>query len=270
MTTHHHTFRLIATLALGTLAVACKGRPEDAPAELDDLCAYLYSHHSDEDPAAEEAGVANLALWLDAHMDETAEGYTVHNLDQSTLDSLDSQDRDVTKIIGSAVGSSTELAVDDLVGPLITEDQALIYTSNFDSFERTFTTDPECFVDGTCDRVVFENVSVADLSIAGSLETKSQGQDLWVSTEHGMAIVHRSYMHEPAKNTFIQMEQQYNLAVTIPMASGGVARLQAVWADVEFVGMDVPESTALNMLIKGLTKQDEALYVYAGGDTASD
>ena len=253
-------FRLAPSLFVFAL-VACKGPPE-APQELDELCAYLYSHQNDEDPEPMVEGIANLSAWLELHSAEVAEGYTVQNLDQASLDELDDRERDATKILGGAIASTSPMPLEDMIVALITADQAEVFPETYISFDRVFDEDPACFMSYECDRLEYENDTLTDLPLVGELASTSTSQDLWVDFEHGPAMMHRSWMHERSAASVLAIDQQYNIAVTIPRADDTAWRLQAVWADVEVIGADIPASTMLNLLIDGLGENDQTLYAY--------
>jgi hypothetical protein len=240
---------------------ACKGPPE-APQELDELCAYLYAHQNDEEPEAMIDGIANMSAWLDENSEAVAEGYTVQNLDQASLDALDDRERDAAKIVGGAIASTSPMSLDAMLEALITADQAEVFPETYISFERVFDEDPACFMSHECDRLEFDNDTLADLPLVGELASTSTSQDLWVDFEHGPALMHRSWMHERSTASVLAIEQQYNIAVTIPRADDTAWRLQAVWADVEVIGADIPASTMLNMLIDGMGDNDQTLYAY--------
>jgi hypothetical protein len=248
----------IAPCLCTAFLVACG--PPEAPQELDELCAYLYARQTDEDPEAMEAGIANMAAWLDQNAAEVEEGYTVQNLDQASLDALDDRERDASAILGGAIASVSPMSLDAMLEALITADQAAVFPETYISFEREFEEDPACFLAGECPRLEFYNDTLTDLPLVGELASTSTSQDLWVEYEHGPALMHRSWMHERSTASVLTIEQQYNIAVTIPRADDTAWRLQAVWADVEVVGADIPASTMLNLLIDGLGDNDQTLY----------
>src|SRR6476659_8748502 len=129
-------------LAIAASIAACK-RPDPAPAELDALCAYLY--------------------------DQMTAGYEVESLYQSTLDEI-GDDRDASAIAGAAIASSADdLQVPPVVDSLILADQLDVYADTYDSYDRTFEGDADCFASGDCDWLEMDNDSVATLPIIGAI-----------------------------------------------------------------------------------------------------
>lgn len=57
----------------------------------------------------------------------------------------------------------------------------------------------------------------------------------------------------------VSLDQQYYFTVTLPLADGTTRRLQATWMIAELVGAEVPEATALNMVINSMQKTAEEL-----------
>jgi hypothetical protein len=263
-----------ALLALVGLLAACH-KPDPAPTELNDLCGYLYTHAQDEDPELISVGIDNLALWLEAHPDDTVGdgGYQVDNLDQETLDSLDDRDRSNANLVGGTVTTDSPYPIEgDLAEALVTADQTQVYPDVYDSFTRTFDGDGDCFVAQDCDTVQFDNESVANLPLNIKVTTVTTGQFRWVqTTDHGKAMITRAWLHDPADVSvdFFKVDAQYFLTVTYDL-DDGAKRLQATWADAQIIGIDVPEGTALNMLINSFKKNDEMLYAFVAaenGDT---
>lgn len=177
-------------LLVSLLLVGCK-RPPDAPAALDELCAWLYTHTTDEDPEELQAGLANLDLWLADHLDETFDGYTVQNLDQDTVDSLDDEDRDLTGLVGAAVGNDSPADSETVADAIAMEDQMVVFPDTYNLYERTFLSGEDCWPDHGCDVLEVENYAESNYSII-KVKSTNQAQYRWVETDNGWAVVHRT------------------------------------------------------------------------------
>jgi len=259
-------------LILLPLLIACH-KPDPAPTELNDLCGFLYTHAQDEDSAEISEGVDNLAAWLDAHPDDTVgdDGYQVNNLDQETLDSLDDRERSNANLVGGTVTTVSPYPVAGLAEALVTADQTQVYPDVYDSFTRTFDGDGDCFVTQDCPDVSFTNDSVANLPLGITVTTETTGQFRWVDTTEGKALVTRAWLHDPADVNvdFFKVDAQYFLTVTFDH-DDGATRLQATWADAQIIGLNVPDGTALHMLIKSFKNSDEMLYAYVAAQNGDD
>lgn len=256
-------------VALPVVLVGCKKTPE-APVELEELSAFIYDHAEDEDPAALVDGVNNLADWLAAGgLEQLGEGYSVETLDQQTLDDLGDGDRDASKIAGAAIASTTDLEVEPVVETLILADQMKVYGETYATYDREFLHDADCFVAKDCDWLEMQNTSLATLPLSIEIETSMHAQERWVEAEVGSVMVHRSYLTEPSEGGVLDLQAQYHMAVNLPW-DDGMVRFQAMWADADVVGLEVPEGTLINMLVNNLTKADETLYAYTKGDKSAE
>jgi hypothetical protein len=250
-----------ALLAVAATIAACKG-PDPAPAELDALCAYLYDHVDDEDDAAAIEGVENLMAWVDGGYAEMSDGYEVENLYQSTLDEI-GDGHDASVVAGAAIASSADdLDLPPVVDSLILADQLEVYAETYESYDRTFDGDADCFAARGCDWLEMDNRSVATLPIIGAIEVAMHAQERWIETSRGPVLLHRGWLAEPSNNALMDLPAEYHLSVTYPATDGGVMRAQALWADVKLIGIQVPEGSMLKTLVKNLVNADEALYDY--------
>ncbi len=238
-------------LILGlVVAQACKP-PPDAPTQLDDLCTYLFSHHSDEDSANMEAGVNNLITWLDKNLEMTLEGYSVSGLDSTTTGALDGQERSVLGIFGVAVGTESAFPLADAVYAMVAVDQEEIHGDYYSDYQRDYLSDPACFLAQSCPRLEATEEYEAHFTLGITSRNYTHNQYLWVDTYGGLAMAHRAWLVEPPEVDFywLQVEQQYYLDVFVP-AAGGHRRLQVTWM---VNNQDaVPQDLVMNLVIDGM------------------
>jgi len=233
----------------------CK-RPPAAPAELDKLCAYLFTHFDDEDPASLEVGIDNLEAWLDQSLEDTLEGYEVSVLDQGTVDALDDVDRDLTGVVGAAVGYESHHSVMDQAHALVIADQAKVFEGTYSSYSREFLSDADCFVAVECETAAMLNTAVADYPFSLEVSSSSWADFRWVerggshfsSGEYSLA--HRTYLTGPAEVNvdWIQVREQYYLDIVMPREDGAL-KLQATWFVAEVGDAPLPENMALQLVI---------------------
>ncbi len=244
----------------GLLLGGCQA-PPDAPEELEDLSAFLFEHLADEDPAALELGVDNLAAWLDDNLEALGKGYRVDKLSQASLDALE-VDREIDRsaLLGGAVGTASDHALPELLQALLFDDQTEVHPDDYALWESDFRTDPGCFVARTCDQLVVDNHSVTRLPFNLLLEVDNTAQYRWVESSRGVALLTRSWLHAPAVSTpeFFVLDEQFFLSVNVP-TTHGLTRLSAVWADARIVVLEVSDGTALNLLVDALRTQNERL-----------
>lgn len=253
--------------------VACK-KPPAAPAELDELCAYIYSHMSDEEDDYLSAGVANLDAWLGGRMEETSEGYLVNNLDQETVNALDDQERDLTGLVGAAVGNDSAYSTEEMAATVVLTDQAVVFPETYSLYERSWRLPeegqkPTCFDDASCTYAEADNHSIANYALGLEAESWVRAQYRWVEYEEGMALITRTWMTAPAELSidWINLDHQFYMTVTLPRGDSGQKsrRLQATWMVASLGSSSVPEATALNMVISSMQDTSEAIELYLDG-----
>ncbi len=252
---------LLSSLLLIT-GIACS-RPPDAPIDLETLTGYLFTHMTDEEPEAMEAGIANISTWLDANIEATSEGYAIANLDQESLDALDDTERSAANLDGAAVSTQSAFELQTIAEALIVADQQVVYPDRFDNYDREFVEDVDCFIAHECETLNFNSDLTTNLPLNIKVTNLVNGSLRWVNTEQGPALVGRTWLTGPADVSvdFFKVHAQYYLTVNLPRAEG-TDRLHAMWAETEILGVDIPEATALNMLIDSLGAGDEMLYEY--------
>ncbi|MDP6934594.1 MAG: hypothetical protein QGG40_16850 [Myxococcota bacterium] len=251
-----------ALFVIAIIVTGCK-RPPDAPNDLDALCGYLYAHALDEDPAELEAGLDNLAAWLDTQLDETLEGYTVSNLDQDTVDNLDEQTRDLDGLVGAAVGSESLHSAEDLLLALSIEDPMEVFPDAYEIYERTYVTDSDCFSDRSCDTLEVINYQTVNYPLGLQVTSESTGQYRWAEPSIGLSGIQRTWMNGPATVNveWLDVEEQYYLNTFIPLGETTI-RLQATWVIAEVSSSDVPENLALTTVVSTMQAWSEDLDAY--------
>lgn len=270
----------VSVLLAGALTQTGCSRPPDAPATLDDLCGYLYGHFPDEDPEAMEAGLANLRAWLDApgNLEATLEGYTVTNIDQATVDALDDAQHTVEGLAGAAIGTEGPYPPQDIAETLILVEPTELSPGIYEVYERTFMPEgPEgeanaqCFVDQDCEFLQTVNYMETTFVLGLTVATTTNGWYRWVDTEEGPAMVQRNWLAAPAELNFdwLEVDEQFYLNVVLPK-DGGAVRLQATWVVARFIGVDFPEGTALDMMIRQMKSVYEDVDAWLSGDTGED
>ena len=247
--------------ALATLA--CKPPPE-APEDLDELCGYLYSHHADEDTAAMEAGLSNLLAWLDLHWEEASEGYVVTELTQATVDNLDGTGRSVEGILGLAMAHRSSHGVYDSAYAIAGTDQDVVFPALYDSYEREYLGDDQCFLDQECPRLEALEEMVTSYALGVTSTSSAHSQYLWAELEDGDAMVMRNWFVSPPEVNFdwISIQEQYYLNLFLPRGNSSY-RLQAMW--LVFEQDNVPEDLALSMATSDMADNFEQLDAYLEG-----
>jgi hypothetical protein len=236
-------------LILPALFVACG--PPEAPETLDDLSSFLFEHIWDADEDYLTVGIENLDTWLDSHFEATQDGYSVTNLSQEAVASLEGDGRLVEGLMGAAVGYDVAYPSEQIVLAMAFEDPMLLYPGDYEVYTRDYQTDTECFKTRDCMTLEFYQHVQAFYPLGIEIEADSRTQYHWVETQHGWSGVYRNWSRSPPiiNKSWLTVDQQYYVAVSIPKADGTTRRVEAMWVIAEIGNASVPEGMALNMTI---------------------
>lgn len=254
------------SILLVVLGAGCKG-PPDAPEELDELMGYLFENVGNDDTAPLEVGSENLAAWLDDRMGETLEGYTVNNLTQAGVDSLQDGERSVEDVVGAAVGHESAFSVQDLGLTDTFIFPTVIYPETYEAYERDYRTDDECFRAMECDWLEYDTHATQNFPLGLKVTTNSRVQLRWLETDVGTVLVQRSWLHTPAEVNldFLKLHEQYYMWVLVPTEEGAQS-VQATWVVAEIVGAEVPENLALNLVVDSMKTDAETLDAFVAAE----
>ena len=250
------------TRVVGWLAVAmglsgCRA-PAEAPGQLESLAAFLFAHARDEDPAALVAGAENLSLWLDDHLAETLEGYTINNLGEDDIAGLDERDRTLDGLLGAAVASDSGHRVRDFIDPLVWGDPMEQEPGAYESFDKDFGAGRRCFPD--CDYLRAEIAAVANYPLGLVVNSEYTAEYRWLELEAGPALMHRTYLKGPAEVSldWLAVDAQFFVSIVLPV-KGGARRLQATWIAARMGEKSAPEDMALQLVIDSMRDQQQRM-----------
>lgn len=257
---------LASPLLAGTL-LGCKPPPE-APTDLAQLCNYLFREAGEPEDREEYllAGIENLDAWLQQDMEATSEGYTVDNLDQSIVETLDIGNPSTSALVGAAVAVDHDHVARGVAIATAWADQEQVLAGNYDLYEREYMGDKDAFIERQ--ELWLEASSYSESSWAGIIKVNSTNwiQFRWVEVEDGWALVHRSWLIEPAEVSWesIEVNAQYLLAVTLPAPwnGSGSVRMMTTWIDADY-GVDI-ENYARNQIVSSMLKQGEMIDAWLG------
>ena len=247
---------------LSVCTIACG--PPDAPETLDDLSSFLFEHVWDEDEAYLEVGLANLSAWLDDNFESTHEGYGVTNLSQEAVSTLEGDERSVEGLMGAAVGYDVAYSTDEVVMAMAFEDPLVLYPGDYEVYTRDYQTETECFKSRDCLTMEFFQHVIVNYPLGIQIEADSRTQYHWVPTPHGWAGVYRNWSRSPPdlNKSWLTVDQQYYMAVSMPKADGTTRRVEAMWVKAGIGDANVPEGMALNMTIDTMLSTGPKLEAY--------
>jgi len=257
---------VVALLPLLVATSACRKAPPDAPTELSDLAGFLFERMWDpaDDSEDLEYGVQNLIDWLEIHSDETAEGYTVRELDESVVKSVNpNRDPGLGPVGGASVSGEIAHRVRPIASALVVDEQEDVF-DNYKSHERIYYDEPEDFMKKDIDRITTDNDVETRLAGIITVYTKSRAQFRWVGTEDGNDVfLHRAWITRPATSEpdILTVNEQLYFGITIPW-EGHALRLGTTWAQAEITGGLISEDGALKLMVDSMANEAEILDEY--------
>lgn len=241
--------------ALLTSLALCAGcKVIDAPDNLEELVVFGFVHYDEDGYPA--ATTEKLIPAVGEVSDQLAEGYLVDSLTEEDLVAAGVDPPDVTSIIGALGAVSYRHSLDDVLRTITRDDKDELYDNILD-YDVLETTDLDCFLDRTCDRLeqrVYETTSVPVLGDATRTFTQ---QYQWVAQDDGTELVLiRTLNPEPMdfSSALLTVHQQYALVAIWP--DGDAARrCETFWVDAEFIGLEVPDSYAVKTAVQEMADQ---------------
>ncbi|MBJ94582.1 MAG: hypothetical protein CMP23_08910 [Rickettsiales bacterium] len=212
------------------LLVGCVPPPE-APAEVNDLVSWLYSHHRDEDPAAMAAGIDRLDEWLEGHLEEVLEeDWQVTPLSEETVDAVDAVNRTTEDMVALAVFTESNHNLDDAAYAMIGAEIDAVFPDGYSEYLREWGSDPDCFLSKECERAeAYENYTA---SFPFNLYTTSELQNeyMWVQGSRRRAMVQRNWLLTPPETNspLLEVDEMFHLNLFIE-SDRGFVRLQSAW-----------------------------------------
>ena len=231
-----HVLMFAATLAGCT-------RPPEAPAELNELSAYLYRSWGAENEAEREVGLDSLIDFLEGVDLEGALNDRSWELTPLTPDDLWDirwpEERDPADVLGVAVARQSTWAPDAHAMLQIQEDQ-LPAEPSANSYVRSIDiSDPTCFPEQSCE-VIFTVNEVTRQNLLISVDFTLYKDFRWVETSRGPAMMGRSYVDQVwvgngGNNSILQ---SYSCDIWLPDGNGGAWRYQTLWSESDVAASD--------------------------------
>lgn len=244
-------------IPLFSLLTGCA--PPEAPEELNELTAFIFEHAQDVESTEIEQGVLNLEAWMSKRLEETKDGYEVDNLTTDSVGELDQCTRDITGLIGAAVGTTSRHSADELIELWLAGNLMDLYDSLI-AYERdVLHNDVECFLSHECETLHYDSYSTKKFALGIEVEAVSRAQWRWVELDDGYAAVQRTWLALPmqASPAWLDVEEQFYLSVMMPRKNNKSVRMQAIWAVTEIDNAPVPEGIALGLAIDQMKSDAE-------------
>ena len=161
---------------------------------------YLFEHHQERSTAALRQGTENLDAWLLNNQDETWEGFEVSPLSNEQVAALDGTERDLTNLIGVAVGYDIPYPVREVMEVILFAEPIEFNQGDIIEYERTVVENTEeCFAERSCESLSYITEALGNYPLGLEVRSKTMNQYRWVDTDMGEVIIQRTWMMEPAE-----------------------------------------------------------------------
>ncbi len=245
-----------------TLLLGCK--VVDAPEDLEELMVFGFVNTEERDAFVEET-LDGLVPLAELHHDDLVEGFRVDSLTEGDLLAVGvTTDRklDVVGVASLVVMSSS---VDEMM-PLLAGgnldgafEATIAYTTTDDS-------DKACFLAHECDEFRNHGSRTTDAGLLGTATQEFDSVFRWVNrADETPALLLRQLSPKKTEMSvdLVIVHQSYSLAAIFEHG-GETWRLEAYWADAEVVGLDVPDSLALDQAVSAMATRAEELDAFLG------
>jgi len=253
------------TLVFCLTAASCK-RPDPAPTDLDDLAHFFLAQTDLQEHERIVEGAANLLAWYDASglAGQGPSAGTLTDLAQEEVDAIEELNwaPDPRPCAGVFAISEISCEFAAVEAMNLEPNQTEVFEGNYESYVRTWESDPGCFEAGTCDALDWSSV-IEDNFVFSYEMTYTMYVRMRRSRDEGgapAALLIRSVMTDPAEEDvdFGGFEQSYHIEVYVPRAEG-LLHLYGMWSYGWISGSDPDSDFWPNRYADGLLEFEEQL-----------
>ena len=146
----------------------------------------------------------------------------------------------------------------DAAYAMVAVDQEEIHEQAYEDYEVSYSSDLDCFLDRSCDRLELTEDYTAHFIMGAESINHTRNQYLWLETDTGLAMLHRAWLPDPPEVNFswLAVDEQFYLDVFLPWGDGHY-RVQTTWMVYE--QDNVPEDTVMHLVITGMQTHSENL-----------
>ncbi len=238
----------------------------DAPDTLEELMVFSFVHFTDG-PEYLDASAEGLAPFRHTFAEELTDGYRINSLTADRLTEAGiTRERD-NDVIGASGAVGMTSAVLDVATALTHPDLTEVFSSYVD-YEATSDDDRACFLARDCASYTQQGSRTVGQGGFGEATQHFDMSFWWVAMPEGQeGFMVRTLAPGETEMTsaFIRIHQFYSLSL-IFSDDLGTHRIEGDWVDAQFIGLDVPDSVALDQAIKSMQSQAEDIDAWVAGD----
>ncbi len=266
--------RLIALLVAST-AVACTPPPE-APTDLEELSTFLFAEFEGEADVL-GAGVANLEAFmlefestgtLAADANRRDRTWSLNILGYESMDMTDrpaDEDFNPQTQLPVALGMRSAFAGQAHTDLIALADQTPIEADSAEAYDRTFTTDVNCFLDGSCDTLEVHDVIHRNSPPVLNLvyEQEKHYRHIPYGEDGDVAVLSRSWVDQEYTNDDGDFIDQW-FGLNVYMADAGqTIRYSALWGSSS-VRNSFDDDTLINLIANGIEESFQNTETHLG------
>lgn len=239
------TLVLACREAVDADSVTIEGGNAEAPTNLNDLTAFMFSEWDNEDSSVIAAGLENIEAMgaefpvaENPFADRGFEGIRALT-EEDVADVEYNHGHDPNDAGGVGLFLQSGFSVDDHVGLFTMTDQKPIEPGSPDKYDRTIVDGGDCFPSQGCDTMMAEN-DVGRKNLVVDTEHQTTKVWRWVEMSDGrMAVAGRTWQPELAdSDKDDKIYQNYSIEVWIPN-DDGTLRFLTTWSENSFEFADI-------------------------------
>ncbi|TNE87590.1 MAG: hypothetical protein EP330_18000 [Deltaproteobacteria bacterium] len=246
--------RTLPVVALVGLA-ACK--VVDAPDNLEELMVFGFEHFEDDNAILADM-FEELVPLVDAQTEALGEGYRINTLSTENLEDAGIPAPNVDDIMGAMGQADYRHGMDDVLFGVTLPDKTQAY-DNYVAYEVTEDTDLPCFLAADCVDYELSVSQTVDVSLLGESTQLIDQVYRRLEASDGTPFV-MSRVLSPTGVDFntniVAIDQQYQLIVLYPQGQG-TRRVEAFWVEGRVIGLDIPDSVAVDNFARSVGDQAE-------------
>jgi hypothetical protein len=259
-----HSLRttFVRTLA-STLLIGCS--VADAPDDLEALLVFGFVHFGDSD-TINQVTVEGLMPMTLSNLDELHEGRRVNNLGASDIEAVGFDPGPEPSILGATVAVELRSDRDQLAEVVTWPDMTEVLDFMLE-WEVQSDTDRECFLEHRCSTYRAQGRRLRNVGIFGQLEQSFIREWRWLELEDQVVLLQRELNPDRASITsnLYVVDQQYAYSMYFER-EGGTQRLDGYWVDAHALGMEVPDTFALDLAVNAIIKNAKQLDAFVERD----
>lgn len=246
---------MLTSLLLLPLLSGCK--VVDAPESLEELVVFGFVHFEDEEDFLIETAEGLIPIAEDS-VEELTEGYRVDELTSEDLTAVGIENADVQGIIG-AMGLADYTHDIDEVARMISHRQKDELFEDTLEYEVLEESERVCFLDHRCLEYFQRIRETTSVPLLGDATREFDSAYRWVEHEdYGWILFIRTLSPDPVtfSSNVVKVNQQHSFAMLYE--PGNTARrVEAFWVDAQIIGLDVPDSYAVDTAVQSMADRAE-------------